>query len=83
MKWLFSDPKMCDLERLFHIIFCFFALVCLVADSATFKNNCMKTTRPTHTVNGANLQQGFVWHYKVYADIHGVSLERRHQMTVG
>jgi len=47
-----------------------------------FENSCVE--RNTDSTIAADMQSGdsSFWQYKVYADIRGGSLERRHQTTV-
>jgi len=68
-------------QFIFHFVF---ALACLALRLA-FRDNYIKTNkdRPITVCRKMYFRDCSFWQYKFYADICGVSLERRHQMIVG
>ena len=63
-----------------------FACLGLELFCAVFENNRVKTNTDIHMQSATNIysyRDFSFWQYKVYADIHGGSLRRRRQTTVG
>jgi len=56
-----------------------FAPVCLASERAIFKNNCVKTNKDRHTLSAAQISgmDSSFWQYKVCADVHTGSLEKK------
>ena len=79
VTFILNDP-----EWLFHIKFCFFCACRSITSFLDFRKqlNCVKTNTP-HYKQHTQLRDSSFWQYKVYADILGGSLERRHQTTMG
>jgi len=75
---------MCDLDWYF-VLNSVFTLVFLASDRANFQNNCLKTNEGRHILSPVQIfdKDSSFWQYKVYVDICTVSLEKRHQRTVG
>jgi len=63
-----------------------FGPVCLASDRATFENNCVKTKTgiDRHILSAAQIfgRDSSFWQYKICADIHAGSLEKKRQRTV-